>query len=63
MFDTQPKLYSIYQKVLLPDGRTEWVGTHRLPITSALRAAEEIRNRGYRVVWRLTGEYGPTHKD
>lgn len=58
-----PKQYSIYQKVYLPDGRTQWVGTHRLPISSALKFARELRDRGERVVWRLMGEYGPSFKD
>lgn len=61
--DTPPKQFSIYQQIKRSDGTTEWVGTHRLPIKSALRAAEEMRERGYRVVWRLDGEYGPTFKD
>jgi hypothetical protein len=63
MAQAEPKQYSIYQKVQLPDGRTQWVGTHRLPISSALKAAREMRDNGYRVVWRLDGEYGPQHKD
>jgi hypothetical protein len=63
MSDPKPKIYSIYQKVLLPNGRTEWVGTHRLPIASALRAAREIHDRGYRVAWRLDSERGPLPRD
>lgn len=63
MIQKTPKLYSIYQKVVLPDDRTQWIGTHRLPISSALMAAREMRDNGYRVIWRLDGEYGPTNKD
>lgn len=59
----EPKLYSIYQKITLPDGRTDWFGTHRLPIRTALKLAEELRNGGHRVVWRKDGEFGPTYKD
>lgn len=59
----EPKQYSIYQKVRRSDGRTDWVGTHRLPIASACKAAIEIRERGDRVVWRLDGELGPSFKD
>lgn len=58
-----PKQYSIYQKVHFKGGRTEWIGTHRLPISSALKMARELRDRGERIVWRLNGEYGPTQKD
>lgn len=60
---TEQKLYSVYQKIDLPDGKTDWAGTHRLPILPALRMFREIRARGYRVVLRLDGEYGPSYKD
>lgn len=56
------QLYSIYQKVVNGD-TGEWVGTHRLPITSALITARELRARGCRIVWRKDGESGPSHKD
>lgn len=58
-----PKLYSIYQKVALPNGTTEWVGMHRLPIAAMLRVFRELKNRGYRVVIRGDGELGPSYKD
>jgi len=57
------KQYSVYQKVRHADGTTEWVGTHRLPIAYALKVYREFRNRGYRAVFRLDGERGPTYKD
>lgn len=63
MFRPEPKLYSVYQKITLPDGRTQWIGTHRLPISSALSALREFRDNGYRVALRLAGELGPDYKD
>lgn len=60
---TEQKLYSVYQKIVLPDGKTEWAGTHRLPISTMLRTFRELRDRGHRVVIRLNGEYGPSYKD
>lgn len=57
------QLYSIYQKVENNGDTTDWVGTHRLPISSALKCARELRDRGFRIVWRKNGEPGPTHKD
>jgi hypothetical protein len=59
----EPNKYSVYQKVVLPDGRTQWFGTHRLPITSALTAMREFRDNGYRVAIRREGEPGPSYKD
>lgn len=63
MFRTNPKLYSVYQKIVHSDGTTEWAGVHRLPIAAALRYWRESRDRGYSVALRLDGEMGPTYKD
>lgn len=57
------KQYSVYQKIVHPDRRTEWVGTHRLPISAALKALREFRDRGYRAAIRRDGEPGPSYKD
>lgn len=59
----EPKLYSIYTKIGTPGVKTEWSGTHRLPISTALKMARELRDMGWRVVWRLTSEPGPSFKD
>jgi hypothetical protein len=58
-----PKLYSVYQKMYREDGSSHWVGTHRLPISVALRRAELIRANGFRVVFRLANEPAPSFKD
>ena len=55
--------YSVYQKVIHSDGRSEWVGMHRLPIAYALKVFREFRNRGYRACFRKDGEPGPSYKD
>lgn len=56
------QLYSIYQKVVNGDA-CAWIGIHRLPIASALHTARELRDRGFRIVWRKDGEPGPSYKD
>lgn len=60
---SQPKQYSVYQRVVSPDGRSAWFGMHRLPISYALKVFREFRDRGYRVAIRLDGELGPSYKD
>lgn len=63
MSHMESKLYSVYQKVSLLNGQTEWVGLHRLPIAAMLKTFRELRDRGYRVIIRLDGELGPSSKD
>lgn len=56
------QLYTIYQKVANGEANA-WVGIHRLPIASAIHTARELRDRGFRVIWRKDGEPGPSYKD
>lgn len=63
MTQREPKQYSVYQKAPVGDGRMQWVGTHRLPISSALRMFYMVRAQGQRVLIRLDGEKGPSYAD